>query len=656
MNPTRLALCILFVALHPSSALAQTILNGEGDFRFEIKHRVNAHGDEFNSLARSADGRRLFTGTEKGDIIVWDLATNRVERTLHQPSGVHVVVALSDPREFVAASSDHLKPKRALVRKWNVETGTFVDLTGIDTDADITGLATDTGARLIAAATGSGTVVVWDSQTNQQLAQWKVSGFASAVTLLGRNVYVGTLESEPASNTGGVGVILKLNLDDPNQRPKELFRVPGRYWSVLGSSPDGRLLSATYREGYSDGKTAVIDPVSKSEIGNFAGAASLWLNASQLMLFDWMNPVQVFQVSAKARAKSIRKFARMEADTQGRAFDLTGQVSNADGSKAWASYRKGPGLLEFDLATNKIKTLIGGPSGAYGVSVVTPDGQTGELLTGGADGYVRLWSLADVSLIKEYKVAKAGEYVGDALLVPNSRRAVVEVGRIPDPQGDRGPSEIVLLDLESGQQQKLFDLWSWRARVNLVDNAIIYPEGNHIRFRNLDGTENRRELSANGFIGRTAISANKRWLAVTDETKTLTVFDLNTDEKKTIAIGSNDAGPIVVTDDGAHVYSIGGEGALTHWDTSSGTETSSVLQKVRELHSRVDFIMLANDDRWLVTAGNHHDVGIFDRATGRPVFYMQVQAAAFYVEKVWLKDKRLIVTTDIGVLYDGLLR
>src|SRR5215211_5415692 len=165
-TPARLALGLLCVAFHPCFALAQTILTGEGDFRFETKHRVNAHGDEFNSLARSVDGRRLFTGTEKGDIIVWDLATSRVERTLHQPSAVHSVVALSDPREFVAASSDHLKPKRALVRKWNVESGTFVELAGIDTDADVIALATDNGARLIAAATGSGTVVVWDSQTN----------------------------------------------------------------------------------------------------------------------------------------------------------------------------------------------------------------------------------------------------------------------------------------------------------------------------------------------------------------------------------------------------------------------------------------------------------------------------------------------------------
>ena len=74
------------------------------------------------------------------------------------------------------------------------------------------------------------------------------------------------------------------------------------------------------------------------------------------------------------------------------------------------------------------------------------------------------------------------------------------------------------------------------------------------------------------------------------------------------------------------------------------------------MHSNVDFMTLANNDQWLVTAGNHGDVGIFDRATGRLVAYTQTAASAFYVEKVWTNGKRMIVTTDTGVMYDGILK
>jgi WD40 repeat protein len=647
-----IAFSLLLVALSAFSAFAQRP-NGEGEFKFETQHRVNAHGDEFNALAKSSDDQRLFTGTEKGDVIVWNVTTNRLERTLHQPSAIHFVAALSDPRELIAAGSNHFEPKNALVRKWNIETGTFVDLTGIDAASYPTALATDTDAGLIAVTTEAGIVIVWDSRTYKQIAQWKVKGVPAAVALLGRDVYVAIVDQSSEVRMGS-GAIVKLNVDDQNQPPTEFMR-GNRYWLALNSSPDRRLLSATYQPGFHAEETIVIDPATKLPVGNFEAAASLWLDASQLMLFTWMDPFEVVEVSANAPAKSIRKFDRMESDTPGRAFALSGQVSNGS-SKAWSSYRKGPGLLEFDLTANKIKTLIGGPSGAYGLSVVTQDGQTGEFLTGGADGYVRLWNLADSSLIKEYKIAKPGYYVSEVHLVAGTRRAVVEVNRIRMPEEEPGPGELLLLDLETGQHQKLFGLFSRHAQIAIVDNVIVYPEGARIKFANLDGSENRPALTVNDFISATAVSANRRWLAVIDEAQKLTVFDLKTNQKKTISIKLGYPAPVVVTDDGRYVYSLGHEGALTSWDLRTGRATNSVLRRIREMHSNVDFITLANDDRWLVTAGNHRDVGIFDRATGRMVFYIQTGGAAFWVEKVWIKGKRMIVTTDTGVMYDGLLQ
>ena len=643
---------LLFVSF-TSTIFAQRQI-GEGDFKFDVKHRLNAHGDEFNALAKSSNGQRIFTGTEKGDVIVWNVVANRLERTLRQPSPVQLVAALSDARELIAAGSNRLKPHNALVRKWNVETGTFVDLTGIDADSQPTALAVDTEAGLLAVTTATGVVVVWDSRSNKQLAQWKVNGIPSAVALLGRDVYVATVD-QASTVQMGTGAIVKLSVDDQNQPPAEFMR-GNRYWMSLDPSPDGRLLSANFQAGFHGDQGVLIDPVAKQVVGNFEATTSLWLDASKLMLFSWMDPVEIVQVSPNVPAKSIRKFERFESDTPGRAFDLSGKVINADGSKVWASYIKGPGLLEFDLSSNKIKTLIGGPSGAYAVSVATQDGQTGELLTGGADGYVRLWNLADLSLTKEYKVAKPGYFVSEAHLVPGTRSAIVAIPQIPTQDEQPEPPEIFVLDLDSGQQRKLFDLYSWRAQVAVVGDKVFYPEGDRIKVRNVDGSENPRELKVAGPIGLTALSANKRWLAVTDETDALTVFDLQSERKKTIRIKPIDYGPLVVTDDGRHVYNLGVEGALTHWDLNTGKANASVIGKIRDNHSRVDFMTLASDDRWLVTAGNHHDVGIFDRATGRLVSYVQVGGAAFYVEKVWIKGKRMIITTDTGVMYDGLLQ
>jgi hypothetical protein len=200
------------------------------------------------------------------------------------------------------------------------------------------------------------------------------------------------------------------------------------------------------------------------------------------MLFNWLDPSQIVQIPRRGRAKIVRQLGRMHADTDGRAFDLSGQVSNVVGSRVWASYRKGPGLLEFDLASNRIKTLIEGPSGAYAISVLDQN-QSGRLLTGGADGYVRLWKLDDFSLIKEFRIAPAGYFVTDVHLIADGRKAIVSVMRMrkrTEPRSD--PVEVLMLDLENGQQTKMLDVKWWRAKISVIGNHMIFTTDTGVMF------------------------------------------------------------------------------------------------------------------------------------------------------------------------------
>jgi hypothetical protein len=91
-------------------------------------------------IGQKPDGKRLFIATEKGEIVVWDISSHKAERTLRQASPVHFIAALSDPREINAAGSKHQMSLNALVRKWNVDTGTFVDFAGVDRNSFPTGL------------------------------------------------------------------------------------------------------------------------------------------------------------------------------------------------------------------------------------------------------------------------------------------------------------------------------------------------------------------------------------------------------------------------------------------------------------------------------------------------------------------------------------
>jgi WD40 repeat protein len=648
-------LTLLVLGLAGPATIAQQARERQA-LNLEITRRVNAHGNEFNALAKSSDSKRLFVATEKGDIIVWDVAMRRAERTLHQPGPVHLIAALADTGEIIAAGSSHHKPVNSLVRKWNVNSGTYVDLTGLDADSFPSALAVSTDNSLVGVTTMEGTVAVWDLGTNKQIATWKLKETPSAIALVGRTAYVGTIDRDAILSEKGTGesAIRKFNIDDPKQESSDFLRVRDRMWLALNPSPDNRLLSVTY-ESPADGRTIIFDMTSKAEKGSFGGGASTWIDKSKLMLFNWMDPAEIIATPANGPATSIRKLERMQADTRGRAFDLTGQVTNSNGSKAWATYRKGPGLLEFDLATNKITTLIQGPSGAYAISANTRNADEGEVLTGGADGYVRLWKLADLSLIKEFQVAAQGYFVTDAFLLADSQRAVVNVMEIPKEYERNEHVDVLLVNLETGVQKKLIDLPSWSLGVAAAGDEIIYPEGDRITFTSVSDPQKKRELKLGAPILRSKVSENGRWLAAFDSQEKLTVIDLTTSKTRTIPIGEGGSGATVVANDGQYVYQIGHEGELTKWNINTGQVQQSVLSRIREMHSNVDFITLSEDDKWLVTAGNHGDVGVFDSETGRLLFYVQTASAAFYVEKVWLKGNRILITTDSGVMLAGKL-
>lgn len=652
------SLAILLPALSSPAVLAQSADDDEQELKFEGKHRVNAHGNEFNGLVKSPDGQLLFVGTEKGYTIVWNIAAGRVERKLHQSSTIHLMAGLAGPREFVAAGSNHFQPRKAEIRKWDVTAGASVELQGVDKSSFPVALTTEPKAGLIALTTLEGAIHVWDATSNSRLATWTIKDIPLEAVLIGRDLYVMTMdrESSEAGEPPTQSAIVKFAVDKPQAAPGDYLRIEGRTWTALGSSADHRLLTVTYEAAGKEEKTVLIDPASKVEVAELSNKYFAWIDSSKLVLFDWKEPVEIVQLQNNGRPPLTRKLKRMDGNTRGGPLESSGLAAGADGTKAWASFSKGGSLVEFDLVTSKIKTLLQEMPGAYSISVETADGEEGHLLTGGADGYVRFWKLSDISLIKEYPLLGSEYIVSQALLLSGARRAVVCLMRRREEaeQQRSEPVEVVVLDLQTGQHKSIAKAMNWRTRVAVVDNQIVLPEGDRIRLLSIENGQLTRELRLSHPLLNSAVSANRRWLAVIDDAGTLTVFDLTTFTRRAISIKPvPDAGPLAITNDGRHVYVLKSDGQLASWNVDTSEFSESTLKRIREMHTRADFMTLANDDKWVVTAGNHGDVGIFERTTSRLVSYTRVSAAFFYVEKVWVRGDRVIFTTDTGVLLDG---
>lgn len=643
--------------LVPTAVRAQ-----DRELDFDGRHRINAHGTEFNGLAMSADRERLFVATEKGHTIVWNIAAGRVEQRLDQSQPVHLIAALAGAQEFVAAGSNHFEPRNAVIRRWDAKTGVHADLDGVDKSSFPLALATEPNTGLIALTTIEGAIHVWEAASNRKIATWELKEIPFNAALVGRDLYVLTVDrrafdeqEEPTEIA-----IVKFNVDDPKAGPLDYLRLPERKWQSLEVTPDRRALLVTYESQNNDGerlKTVLIDPVSKNEIARLPGSNIAWIDSTKLVEFDWRHPKQLVEIQPGGNVVT-RGLGFMPADDPVNALGISGQVASADGSKAWATYSRVGGLLEFDLATKKMKSLIYERPGAYTISVESVDGEAGQLLTGGSDGYVRLWKLSDISLIREYPLLGPAYFVRDAILLAGGDRAIVSVVRIQKDREamEQEPLHVLLLDLKTSQHRKIAEVQLWRHRLAVVDNQIPLPRIDRIQFLSVETGQVLREVRLSSPPLASAVSANKRWLAIVDNARRITVFDLTTLKNKSIASKSQDAGPLAITDDGRYVYRVVYGGELLKWDMKTATFTKSVLQRIRDVHSSVDFMMLANDDKWIVVAGNHGDVGIFDRVTSRLVSYTSVSAAAFWVERVWIRGDRMIFTTDTGALFDGRLK
>ena len=647
---------LLLPAFSISPLLAQS--QAERELQFDGKHRVLAHGIELNGLSKSSDGQRLFVAGEKGEAIVWNLAAGRVEQTLRQLTPVHLIAPLSHPQELVSAGSYHFQPRNAEVRKWNAKTGTSVELQGLDKSSFPTALATEPQSGLIVLTTLEGTIHVWDAVSNAPLATWTIKDVPLDIAVLRRDVYVITVERQSflSHEQPNESAIIKLNVDQPKIGPATYLSVPERTWSSIDVSPDGRLLKATYEDNNT--QTVFIEPISKTELATVPARYAAWIDSSRLVLFDWRTPTDIAQLQSNG-PPVMRKLERMDKETNGRAYGVSGLVANVEGSKVWATYAKAGGLIEFDLVTGKTTSLLQTRPGAYSISVDTVNGEDGHMLTGGADGYVRLWKLSNISLLKEYQLRGSDYFVTDALLLPGAKRAVVGLKKIREEREEQQlePVELVLLDLETGKDKKLAQAFLWRSRVTVVDNQLVIPEGDRIKLMSLDTGQVTKEFRLSDPIVMSAVSANRRWLAAAHETGKVTLLNLTTLTLKTVSIEvRGNAGPMAVTNDGRYMYVMTYDAKLFSWDLNTSQVTESTLTRIREMHTNVDFMTLVNDDKWVVTAGNHADVGVFDRATSRLVSYTRVTSAVFYVERVWVRGDRMILTTDTGALLDGRLK
>jgi hypothetical protein len=370
-------------------------LEGANDFR--IAHWINAHGDEPMAMAQSADGKSLVIGTEKGEILVWDIAGRRISKRLTQGEPVHAVAVAGAPGIIFAAGGRHIGARRSgLVRRWNLDAGTYTDLQPASPSA-ILSLATDPVSGIVAASNMTGELFVWDARGRLLLdRRWNESILGLAVQ--GRSILLTTVDLNAAQRAMrnqefATNAITELDLDNQEAPPRQVVpRQEGRFWGSATPSPDGKWIAAQVNE--MTGRSVILFERTKGqtpvrEAGKFPNrSAALWSTDDSLVLLSANVPAEIIRLTANGQFEKTDLLAAGNWRRSGSPADLRGAVISPDKTKVWELFRLGNALAECSLVQKSCKIIYQAPP--FAVAMHVQERNDGLLATAGDDGLVRV--------------------------------------------------------------------------------------------------------------------------------------------------------------------------------------------------------------------------------------------------------------------------
>ena len=128
---------------------------------FSFDQSLSGHTDDVWSVAISANGQTLVSGSEDQSIKVWDSQTGKLKRTLTNHSGAVQFVSLSpDDQMLVSASADQT------IQVWELQTAKLIH-TLEGHQAPVWSVAISPDSRLLASTSADSTIKLWNFQSGK---------------------------------------------------------------------------------------------------------------------------------------------------------------------------------------------------------------------------------------------------------------------------------------------------------------------------------------------------------------------------------------------------------------------------------------------------------------------------------------------------------
>ncbi|MBO0862002.1 MAG: WD40 repeat domain-containing protein [Chloracidobacterium sp.] len=636
---------LLFTICLGATGHAQT--GEQAEYQLYLARRINAHGNEFNAAALTPDERYLIIGTEKGELLVWGLADRRIVRSFKQNSPIHGLVMLADGRSVVTAGGWHTgEMNTGTVGRWDLESGDYKEWPA-NASRSFYALTGDPRSDYILGVDVNGRLTAWSDSGGQVVATWELNRNVVGLAVIGNTVYMTTVDKselyaalergETPTNT-----IQTLDLSDPTRESRQW--IPGastQLWDEIVASPDGKYIACAYKNGEDSFHIAILDATTGSKRADFQGKSLIWSRPDLIVLFDNEWPSQLIRLRLDGKHSSKRFPDGPKWHASGQPADLTTSVASSDGSRIWGIFRQGAALVQWEPQKERAEILSMTHGSVYAMDARENRDGSGLLLSGGDDGYARVWNLTDLSLRREFRMP-TGVPQGVGLL-GDGRRAVISCGT------GESPTDILIADIETGELRHLLTVERPGARVYPAGENFFYRKDDlHVVLASPETGAPLREFATAERIVDFAVSANGKWLVIGDAKGSIYLFETRTGNVAgQLKEASASVGSLAVSSDGGAVYVINSPETLMRWDVK--IDEFKILTSVPFCYA----IRLSADESKILIGGHHRDVGIYDAKDGRELLSIAVASADFSVTNVWSSGERLIFTTDAGVLLDG---
>ena len=591
----------------------------------KLRASIASQGDTVRSVALSADGDRVVSGSDDGTVRVWEAASGECVRELRGHTGWVRSVALSADGGRVVSGSDD-----GTVRVWEAASGKCVrELRGLTRAVNSVALSAD-GGRVVSGGT-DGTVRVWDAANSECVRELR--GHESQVDSValsgdgGRIVscsYDGTVRVWESSSgecvrelRGHAGWVRSVALsadggrvvscgDDGTVRVwesssgecvRELRGHAGRVLSVVLSADGGRVVS-----GGDDGTVRVWESSSGEcvrELREFTTpvwSVALSADGGRVVSGSHDGAVRVWEVTSGECVRELR----------GHTSRVLSVALSADGGRVVSGSDDGTVWVWDATSGETLRELRGHTRGVSSVSL-SADG--GRAVSGSYDGTLRVWDATSGECVRELRGHTRG--VTSVSLSADGGRVV---------SGSDGTMGV--WDATSGECVRelrgLRGHTSWVRSVALsADGGVVVSgsDDNTVRVWDATSGECVRELRGHTrWVRSVALSTDGGRVVSGSSDGTVRVWDASSDECVRELRG-HESGVlgVALSADGGRVVSGSSDGTVRVWDATSG-------ECVRELRGHTDWVRsvaLSADGGRVVSGSSDGTVRCFAGADGR---------------------------------------